>query len=242
MRDHLAHQADHAERAGPPAIEQGELSDQPQRCREHEQHVDQRAGADGGDDRHPLRGGRDQPPCLFIERAHQFALGELDHVGAVDDVVGMALKRGAGARQLRVLMCKPEEVTDDRAAGRTVVAKQNLRRTQMQFLDRRKSRQPKRFARDDRDQRERGCDSECEPQETETLAARKQVLDQVEDAKTCGEQHQAADGAPEQAAPAKAAAQGNQRGVDGHRQLRGVGLRRDMNSAAGRPAACRRGP
>ena len=33
------------------------------------------------------------------------ALGELDHVGAVNDVVGVVLQRGAGTGQLRILVC-----------------------------------------------------------------------------------------------------------------------------------------
>ena len=95
-RDDVAQQADHAERAGPAAIEPRQLPDQPQRGHEHEQHVDQRARADRGDDRDALRGRRDQPARFLIERRHQFALGELDHVGAVDDVVGMALPARRG--------------------------------------------------------------------------------------------------------------------------------------------------
>ena len=42
MRDDVTHQPDHAERARPSAVEPRQLPDQPQRCREHEQHVDQR--------------------------------------------------------------------------------------------------------------------------------------------------------------------------------------------------------
>ena len=65
VRDDVAHQPDHAERAGPAAIEPRQLPDQPQRGGEHEQHVDQRARADGGDDRDALRGRRNQPARLL---------------------------------------------------------------------------------------------------------------------------------------------------------------------------------
>ncbi len=76
MGDDVADQPDHAERAGPAAIEPCELPDHPQRGNEHERHVDHRARADRGDDRDALRGRRHQPPRLGIERRHQLALGE----------------------------------------------------------------------------------------------------------------------------------------------------------------------
>ena len=104
VRDDVAHQTDRSERARTSAVEPRQLPDHPQRRHEHEQNVDQCARADRGNDRNPLRRRRDQPARLLIERRHQFALGQLDHVGAVDDVVGVSLQRGAGARQLRILM------------------------------------------------------------------------------------------------------------------------------------------
>ena len=161
---------------------------------------------------------RDQPPRLLIERRHQFALGQLDHVGAVDDVVGVILQRGAGMRQSRVLMRQLEEVADDFPARRAIVAEQHLGGAQMQFLDGREPRQPERFARDHDNQRQCGDNRECQPEEAEAFAARKQILDQIDDAKPKPEQHQPADGSPEQRAPAKAAAHRDQRRIDRHRQ------------------------
>ena len=128
MRDDVAHQPDHAERARPSAVEPRQLPDQPQRGHEHEQHVDQGARADRGDDRDALRGRRDQPARLLIERRHQFALGQPDHVGAVDDVVGMALQRGAGPRQMRVLVRELQQIVHDGAAFGAIVAQRAPRR------------------------------------------------------------------------------------------------------------------
>jgi hypothetical protein len=98
---------------------------------------------------------RNQPARFLIQRRHQFALGELDHVGAVDDVVGMTHQRGAGARQLRVLMRELEQIVDDGAAFGAVVAAQHFGGALMQLLDRRQPRQPEGFAPDDDRQRQR---------------------------------------------------------------------------------------
>jgi hypothetical protein len=57
-----------------------------------------------------------------------------------------------------------------------------------------------------------------QPEEAEAFAARKQILDQIDDAKPKPEQHQPADGSPEQRAPAKAAAHRDQRRIDRDRQ------------------------
>jgi 4-amino-4-deoxy-L-arabinose transferase-like glycosyltransferase len=56
VADDVAHQADHAERARPPAIEPRQLPDHPQGSHEHEQDVDHGARAHRRDDRNPLCG------------------------------------------------------------------------------------------------------------------------------------------------------------------------------------------
>ena len=70
----------------------------------------------------------------------------------------------------------------------------------MQFLDGRKPRQPERLARDHDDQRQRGDNRERQPEEAEAFAARKQILDQVDDAEPEPEQHQPA-GAAQNSVP-----------------------------------------
>ena len=180
-----------------------------------------------------MRGRGDQPARFFIERRHQFALGQLDHVGAVDDVVGMAHQRGAGAGQLRVLMRELEQVVDDGAAFGAVVAAQDFSGARMQLFDRRQPRQPERFAPDHDRQRQRCGGSECQRDIAQRFAAREQVLDQIDDAAPETEQQQPADGGPEQRAPAKAAADRDTRRIDRHRQGRRIGLGRDVHGAAG---------
>ena len=77
--------------------------------------------------------------------------------------------------------------------------------TQMQFLDRRQSRQPERLAPDHHRERERGAEANAKPEEAKALAACKQILDQADDAEPDAEQRQPGDAGPEQRAPAKSA-------------------------------------
>jgi len=72
--------------------------------------------------------------------------------------------------------------------------------------------------------------------EAEAFIARKKILDQVDDAEPSAQQHQSAGRGPEQRAPAKAAPGREQRRIDRHRQLRRVGLGRDLHRAARGPA------
>ena len=106
----------------------------------------------------------------------------------------------------------------------------------MQFLDCRQSRQPKGFASDHDGQRYRRNGCEPKAKKAKALAARKQILDQVDDAKPEAEQHKSAGRGPEYRAPAEAAPDRDERRVDWHRQQGGIGFRRDMDRAAGRAA------
>jgi len=69
------------------------------------------------------------------------------------DVVGVALQRGAGPRQLRVLVRKFQEILHDGPAFRTIIAEQRRGSAQMHFFNGCKSRQTERLSRDDDDQR-----------------------------------------------------------------------------------------
>jgi len=236
MRDDVTHQPDHAQRSRPPAVQQGQLPDQPQRRCEHEQHIDQRARTDGGDDRDPLRRRRDQAARFLIERRHQFPFRQPDQVGAVDDVVDVALQRGAGPRQLRVLMRKLEQLPHDAAAVGIVVAEQRGGGAQMQLFDGGKPRQSECLAGNHHDKGQ-GCGAgKCQPEKTEALAAREQILDQAGHAKPEAEQDQSADRGPEHRAPAKSAAAAQHRRLERDRQQRGIGFRCDADGAARRPA------
>ena len=148
----------------------------------------------------------------------------------------MVLQRGAGACQLRVLVRELDQVGHDGPARGAVVAEQDFGGAQMQLLDGGQPRQPEGLARDHHRQRQRGGGGKGEAEEAEAFTARKQVLDQVEDAEPGAEQHQSADGGKEQRAPAKTAAHRNQRRINRHRQQRRIALRRDAHRAAGRAA------
>ncbi len=156
MGDDVAEQADHAERAGPAAIEPRKLSDQAQRGHEHEEHIEQRARRNRCDNRDPLCRRRHQPPRLHIQRRQQFALGQPDHVGAVDDLAGMTFEFGTGAGKLRILVRNRDQLLHDGAALLAIVAGEDLGGTPMQLFDRRKPRQPKRLASDHHRERKRG--------------------------------------------------------------------------------------
>ncbi len=66
------------------------------------------------------------------------------------------------------------------------------------------------------------------PRKPRPSAACEQIFDQMDDAEPDAEQHQPAESGPEQCAPAKAARNRNQRCIDGDRQQRRIGLRRDI--------------
>ena len=236
--------ADHAERARPSAIEPRQLPDQPQRGREHEQHVDQRARTDGGDDRDALRGRRDQPARLLVERRHQLALGQPDHVGAVDDVAGMALQRGAGAGQLRVLMrhlgAVPARLPGSprdrrsralrlaRACSFSIAASRtspNASRATMtaQAPARRRRQTPARESPGFR------CAQTSPRSNCSTPSPSR-------------EHHQSGGRSPEHRAPAQAPSPHGDRRLDRNGQQRRIGFRRDLHGAARRPGWSRRRP
>jgi hypothetical protein len=85
---HHARKAHGAERAGPAAIERGQLAQHLQVLRADQRDV-QRGGRHGGDDRHPPRGAGDDAVGLFVQRDHEVALGQLDPVGGVHDGLGV---------------------------------------------------------------------------------------------------------------------------------------------------------
>ena len=107
-----------------------------------------------------------------VERRHQFALGEPDQVGAVDDVVGVALQRGAGAGEVRVLVRELEQVAHHSPARGAVVAEQNLGGAQVQLLDGGEPRQPDRFAGEHDRQRQRGEDGKRKSERSRGLSLR----------------------------------------------------------------------
>ena len=102
-------------------------------------------------------------------------------------------QRGAGARELRVLVRELEQVAHDGAAFGAVVAEQDAGGARVQFLDGRKAHQRRKLAPDDDAERERGGGGEGEAEEAEAFAAREQILDQMGDAEPEAEQHQAGD-------------------------------------------------
>ena len=81
----------------------------------------------------------------------------------------------------------------------------------VQLLDGGKPRQSEGFARDHDRQRQRGGDGKRQRDVTHGLAAREQILDQVDNAEPEAEQHQPARRGPEQRAPAEAAPGRDQR-------------------------------
>ena len=148
----------------------------------------------------------------------------------------MTLQRGAGARQLRILVRQFQEIVDNPAARRPIVADQHLGGAPMHVFDGSEPRQPEGFARDDRGQRQRRAQGKRQSEIAETFAAGEQVLDQMRDAKAKAEQDQTAHRGPEHRTPAQAASCRNQRRAGRHRQQRRIGFRLDVHGAAGRPA------
>ena len=145
----------------------------------------------------------------------------------------MALKDRAGPRQLRVLMRELEEIVDDGSAGRAIIAHQHLGGAQMQLLDGCEPRQAERLARDHDDQSQCCGSRKGRPEQTKAFAARKQVFDQIDDAKPEAKQHEPSGRSPEQRAPAETAPHRHQRRLNDDRQQRRIGFRRDANRAAG---------
>ena len=87
MRADRARELEKAEQARPSAVNFRDASHQHDRLTGDEKHVEQRARADGGDDRHALGGVGDLAPRLFVERRDEIALGEVDEIASVDDLL-----------------------------------------------------------------------------------------------------------------------------------------------------------
>ncbi len=119
-----------------------------------------------------------------------------------------------------------------RLAARSSLSK-HLGGAQMQFLDGCQPRQPERFACDHDSQRQRRDHCKAQSEEAQALAARKQILDQIDDAEARCRAAPARRPPPRTACPSESRAARKQRRVDRHRQQRGVGLRRDLDRAAG---------
>ena len=179
MCDDMSHQLEHAECAGSAAIEARELPYQPQRGGEHEQHVDHCAGTDSGDDGDARGRARDQPSRLLIERRHQCAFGEPQHVGAVDDVGSVTLHHRAGVGEMRIVVCHFKKIADDDIALRAVVRGEHGICAGVQLLDGVEPGERQRLTRDDYDEGQRTQNCERNAGEAQRLAAREQVFDQI---------------------------------------------------------------
>ena len=202
VRDHLPEQPQHADGAGPAAIKHRKFPDQCQRVDQHEQHVNRSARADGCDKRDALRRRQHQPPRLGVERLHQFALGELDPVAAVDDVGEMRFKAVTCASQLRHPAGQRQQIGDDGASFVAVVVLDRRQGAMTQRIDGAEPDQPEYFADNQRKQRKPRQGGEPEPNDAERRRAREQFLDEVRDRDAERQQHKARAGRPEQRPPA----------------------------------------
>src|SRR3954452_21697416 len=108
-------------------------------------------------------------------------------------------------RQMRVLMRQRQEIADDRAALGAVVADNDRGGAGVQLLDRSQPHQAERLAADDYGKRQPRGGGKAEADITKALAAREEILDQLDDAEPGAEQHEATGRHPEQRAPAEAA-------------------------------------
>src|SRR4051794_20693401 len=109
----------------------------------------------------------------------------------------MTCQRGAGSRQMRIAMRDAEQLADDRAALASVVADQRVERAAVKLFDRGEARQPDRLPHNDDDEGQRRQQRKSEAEKAESLAAREQILDQIDHAKPAAQHDQSAEGGPE---------------------------------------------
>ncbi len=102
MREHIAHQADHAERAGSAAVELRHGADQLGRFVEHIENVHQRTQANGGDNGYSFGRAENQCAGAAVERTEQFAFGKVDQLRRVNDIVLGRFQRGAAFCRFRI--------------------------------------------------------------------------------------------------------------------------------------------
>src|SRR5262249_10579866 len=95
----------------------------------------------------------------------------------------MVLQRSAGACELRILMRDPEQILHDGAALGAVVAGEHACRALVQLLDGREPGEAEGLAPNHDRECESGDEGESETDDAEALAACKEILDQVDDAK-----------------------------------------------------------
>ena len=148
----------------------------------------------------------------------------------------MALQRGAGPRQLRVLVRHLQQILHDCPALGAVVAQQHGGGALMQFFDGRQPRQPERFARDHDGKRQRGGRGKNQSEKAEALAARKQILDQMGHANPVPSSTRPAIALQNIVPQRNPLPRRQHRRLDRDRQQRGIGFRRDVHRAAGRTA------
>ena len=97
MSAHRPRQPQEPDQARSPAIDLGQAPDEPHRLRAHEDHIHKRARADRRHHADAFRRASDFAGGFFIERGHEFALGDVDEVAAIDDFAREFGKVRAGA-------------------------------------------------------------------------------------------------------------------------------------------------
>src|SRR3984957_4732523 len=125
---------------------------------------------------------------LRIRRQHMFAPKKPHHVGAVDDIAEMTFHHRAAAGEPRHAAREREEIARNRKTFLAIVVEQRIRGAPMKLLDGRKPRQTHGLATGNDQKRDCGQDGQRQPEKTEFLAAREQVLDQAHLPETGGEQ------------------------------------------------------
>ena len=121
-------------------------------------------------------------PRFLVERRHEFALGEADEVGAVDDLAEMAfparrVRARAAARRARTRAGRAPACAPASRSSLAMTADRAL----AQLLDRREPEKPDDFARDEDEQGESRRAPPARGRASQAIGAGKQVLDQTHD-------------------------------------------------------------
>ena len=131
------------EQARPAAVDFGDAPHQPHDLGDDEHHVENRARADRGHQRHPLGGGGDLALRLVVEGPKKRALSDVDEVAPVDDRARRFLDLRARARRLRPVAIKRDQLADQAARRGAIVGRARVGESDVHFRNPRLARRPR---------------------------------------------------------------------------------------------------
>ncbi len=199
MCQHIARQADEAQRSRAAAIKFGQARGSAGRPRTAHRRGRPSARTDGGDHRDPLGGVEDQQPCLRVERRQDLGLGQSDQSGPSMISSTQFGQRGAAAGRFGRLRQQREQLVDHGACAALRSFAAMATRCFRHFFDRRQPCQTPRISRTRMTTSARAAIAAAPADQPSQSARAEKVADQAVGPQTDRQRHQQADAPSESA-------------------------------------------